>query len=228
MHTNEEWSAEIRAAREREQFARSAAFLPVTESIGGFDVLPMTLTHLVLLRVARSPLLSGGRFPSPEDLAAFLWILSPEFTTAPGPARACFLKRCREEFMPVRKPWLRTSLAMVIWERKEADRLARAAGLINAARAYVDEAFMDAAPPDDKSSARKEYFESAIGICAMFGREFGWSEETTMRMPLKRILQYRKEIERDRGSKTLCNPSDSVVAKWQREQEEKAKARNAA
>lgn len=226
--TNEEFSVEIRAAREREQLARSASLLPVTESIGGFDVLPLTLTHLVMLRVAKSPLLSGAHLPSPGDLAAFLWILSPEFTTAPGPARERFFKRCRSEFMPVRKPWLRTRLAMIIWQRKEDDRLARAAELINAARAYVEEAFQDAAPPGEKSQARKEYFANEIGTCAWLAREFGWSEENIMAMPYKRILQYRKEIERDRGSKTpQFNPSDAVVAKWQREQQAKAEARNA-
>ena len=209
-------------AVEREALIRNAAFLPVNESIGGFEVMPMTLRHLVALRVARSPLL-GGTLPAPVDLAAFLWLLSPEFTLGESRARTRLLAQCRREFMPVCKPWLRTSLAMTIWERKEIDRIGHAAQLIDAARGYVEEAFQDAPPPAKPTPGQKSYYCDAISICALFGREFGWSEAQTMALPLKRLFQYLKVMQRD-GNQPLYNPSDSVVAKWQAEQQQKAKS----
>src|SRR5690242_17192433 len=101
-------------AVEKEQIIRDAAFLPVNESIGGFLVRPLTLQHLLVLRAMRCPFLRSA-IPAPLELAAFLWLLSPEFSPA-SDARVAFLHRC--SFVPPRRPLLCTKRAVARWERK--------------------------------------------------------------------------------------------------------------
>lgn len=90
------------AAVAREQFLRDAAFLELNEDIAGFAVRPLTLRVFLALRSIRSPLLTPGRTPTPFDLAAFLWLLAPEYRRDDAAARARFLQRCRP-FLPPRE-----------------------------------------------------------------------------------------------------------------------------
>src|SRR5436190_23240372 len=63
-------------AVQREQFVRDAAFLRLSESVAGFELVPLTLRHYLILRATRNPLLWGG-LPSPNQLFNFLWMLAP-------------------------------------------------------------------------------------------------------------------------------------------------------
>ena len=48
-----------REAVARERLARDASFMPVTETVAGFELVPMTLRQYLILSLMRSPLLTG-------------------------------------------------------------------------------------------------------------------------------------------------------------------------
>lgn len=207
-----------------ERTVRDASFLGITESVGPFEVLPMTLRHWMVLRVMGSPLLKpasldGSSTPTPDGLRDFLWLLSPQFDPARhSRAKTAFCKRCEALFYPPRY--------LALWNTERArrrhiarceDKLAVAAQIIHAARAYVAETMQDR-PPVIQSlihGFEADYFSDAAFFCARFGREYGWSQEETLNTPLKRIFQYLTEMKQHHGSKVpMCNPSDRVKAAW--------------
>lgn len=184
-------------AVEKERVNRDASFMQINEWIGRFEVMPMTLRHYLILRTIGSPLLSGGT-PTPLDVARFLWVLQPNYSTSPK-ARDKFLRKCRREFIPQ-------------WFNRQR-KLNIAAEIIGAARRYVGEAFDDAAPPKKTAIIEKEYFSDAASICAQFAREYGWDDDVVLNKPIKRIFQYFKEQKQHReGSKAiLFNKSEKFL-----------------
>ena len=189
----------------REQASRNAAFLDITETVAGFELRQMTLRDYLVLQVMRHPLLGGGT-PSPEDLVAFLWLLSPAyrpaFTLGSFVNRRLFLRRCAG-FLPS----LRHGMT--------PERLVIAARIVEACRAYVAETMQDNGPTVRGRGFTPTYWSDGADICAALGREYGWTDTHTLGMPMKRILQYLNEIRSAHGSKTpLCNPSDRVLNEW--------------
>lgn len=61
----------LREAIEAEQHIRDTSFLPLPESVCGFDVKPLTLRHVLMLGAVGSPFIRGGN-PLPSDIGAFL------------------------------------------------------------------------------------------------------------------------------------------------------------
>jgi hypothetical protein len=216
------------AAIIRERVVRDAAFLNLTESIGPFEAVPMTLRHWMLLRNMGSPLVrqgEGARVPDPDELRDFLWVVNPQFkpsgleTEEQRRAKMAFRKHCRKVFYPPNYLALwNTKRAQARHERKCKQRLEVAAAIIDAAKAYVAETMQDRPPQQLTIGFEPEYYSDAAFYCARFGREYGWSQEETLGTPLKRIWQYLNEMKRYYDSKIpLCNPSDSVRAAWMRE-----------
>jgi hypothetical protein len=200
-----------RDAVEKEQAVRDAAFLPVCESIAGFDVQPLTLLDYIVLRRIKSPLIADLK-TSPEQLAQFLWRLNPDYQPTPCRAKKKFMRRCRQFFPPDRR-WFLTKRR---WRRKVREQYYNFSATLKAAREFMAETMMDR--PAIKSSMvgqdEPEYFSDAASLCALFAREYKWAEEQTLSRPLKRIFQYLNEIKRHNGSKVLFNPSDRVKADW--------------
>src|SRR5215469_9576092 len=99
-------------ALQRERIGRDVAFLhtdrfTVCERIGDFEAVPLTLFHCNILRLAGSPFLPPFApidAIQPQELAQFLWVISPEFKPGCGreatAARERFLKRCRKFVKP--------------------------------------------------------------------------------------------------------------------------------
>jgi hypothetical protein len=225
------------AAIIRERVVRDASFLGLTESIGPFEAVPMTLRHWMLLRMDGNPLVRQGdgvSAPTPDQLRDFLWILNPQFSPA-GPetkvqakAKRAFFKRCRKVFYPPRYLALwNTSRARARHVRKLAKRQSVAAAIIDAAKAYVAETMQDRPPQQGSMRFDPDYYSDAAFFCARFGREFGWTQEETLSTPMKRIWQYLNEMRRHYDSKVpLCNPSDSVRAAWMRDVNRQQKGLN--
>jgi len=202
----------------REQMVRDASFLPVNEKIGEFEVLPMTLRHYLILRMMRSPLLTGG-MPGPVELTQFLWVLSPRYTPRNGLGRWMFFRRCRK-FIPASFPGDSPRA-----KAKRQKAVLRAAQIINESVAYINDALQDRQPSSGGGGPCKSYFSDAAGTCALFAREFGWDDEATLQKPMKRLLQYMKEMSVSRGSKIpLCNPSDDKINEFLIAKNQKEKA----
>ncbi len=199
----------------KERIIRDAAFLGITESIGPFEVVSMTLRHWVVLRTMNSPFLRGGT-PGPIDVVDFLWLLSPQFSPHQTKFRKAFDRQCLEHFFPPKHS---------IWSAKKShklrceQRMINAAKIIDAARDYIIETMQDR-PPVQKSMSNGhevDYYSDPAYFCACFGREFGWCQEEVLNMPLKRLFQYLNEMKKYHGSPVpLMNPSDSIKAAWMR------------
>jgi hypothetical protein len=177
----------LREAVEKETVSRDAAFLCLIESINSFDVLPMTLRHYVTLRSVGSPVMNG-EIPSPIELFTFLWILSPHFQPIDCEAKTA------------------------LYDKLKALDIEGVARTITAAREYWLETFFDA-KTSRHGNGDTHYFSDACAICAMFGREYGWSMEVTMALPMKCVLQFQKEIKQQHGG-VLGNPSDILKSRY--------------
>lgn len=198
----------------KERTVRDAAFLGVTESIGPFEVTPITLRQWIILRLSNNPLLFGGT-PSPVDLVNFLWILAPDYAPT-ARRRKSFERRCRRLFYPPRYlAILNTKKARARHELKKQKRMIEAAKIVDAARAFVAETMQDRPPVPKTLGFEADYFSDGAYFCAVFGREFGWSQEEVLHTPLKRLFQYLNEMKHyHRAPVPLCNPSDRVKAQW--------------
>lgn len=208
--------AEYRKAVERERFVRNATFTGVTESIGRFEVEPMTLRHYVALQIIRSPFLFGG-IPTPEDASAALWLLSPDYDPNNWTLRKQFLKRFNRRFGPPRQPLIHFGWAMDRWSKRCPIWLEKFSELIAGIRNFIDESLQDR-PPTSEGASGPSYYSEAASICHMFGSAYGWTNEETMQTPLKILFQQMKLIraeKRAEGGRQLImfNPSDRITNK---------------
>ena len=203
-----------------ERLVRDASFLAVNENICGFEVMPMTVSHLVVLQLSNSPFLSR-RTPSPSELIQFLWLLNPSYHPTNGADRRRFLFRCRE-FTPQSAPFFNFGLRKAIYKRDAIERIERAAQVIDACRAYVAESFQDRPPRRQRAGVEADYYSDACWYCATLAREFGWSEKSILAMPLKRVFQYINLIRQTHDPKAImCNPSQNITAQWMAEKNSK-------
>ncbi len=205
------------AAVLQERLVRDAAFLGVTESIGPFEVVPLTLRHWLILRLMHSPLLTSAT-PTPQDVVNFLWLLSPQFSPTANRAKWFFERRCRRAFFPPRYCALVNTKKARAWHAvRREKKLTAAAKIIDAARAFVNEAMQDRPPVPKYLGFETDYYSDGAYFCALFGREFGWTQDETLAMPIKRVFQYLNEIKEAHGKRIpLMNPSDRLKSDWMR------------
>ena len=201
----------------KERLVRDASFIGITESLGPFEVVPLTLRHWIILRLVRNPLVTSGT-PSPDDVVNFLWLLSTSFSSTSKTAKRRFERRCRKLFFPPRyMALLNTKKSRARFEVKCEKRLIQAAKIIDAIRVFVAESMQDRPPVPKTIGFEADHYSDAAYFCSLFGREFGWSQDETLNTPIKRVYQYLNAIKDYRGSPIpLCSPADSVKAKWLR------------
>lgn len=215
-----EYRRELIRAMEQERLVRDASLLGTLEHVAGYLVLPLNLTHYLTLQVADSPFLPPfGRIPTEADLAQLLWVVHPSYTRT-GPNFKRFMRDCRNDFSPVPLPWLPTRRALARWQRKTDVRTARFVDVCKAAKEYVEEAFQDRPPSSGEYGP--EYYSSAISMAGALAREYGWSLDIILRLPLKVVFQCLNETREwmaaTHGQKALMfNPSDRVKADYLRQ-----------
>jgi len=91
----QEMLAELRVAIKRENDVRDASFLDLTTSICGVEIRQMTPRDMLILDGIGNPLMSN-QYPSPAQLADFLWKLSLEFKLNAPFRRWLFAMRVRK------------------------------------------------------------------------------------------------------------------------------------
>jgi hypothetical protein len=196
----------------RETLIRDAAFLGQHESIAGFEVVPITLRRYLLLSAAKNPLVAVRKTPvAPLELVAFLWALHPEH--GDQAARKRFLVRCRA-FCPPELPWIHTPRAMRRCAAKYARSLEECLRVTQAAREYMAEAMQDEPPRAEVRGFRPAYYSSAAFWCAQMAREYHFSMQETLDMPLKVLHQFAKEYQSHTSDVPLFNPSGKVLSDW--------------
>lgn len=228
-------------AVEREQFIRETAFLPVSERIGPFEVLPMTLRHFLCLRSGGSPFVCGGTVTD-EDVFEFLWVLSPRYGVENVREKRKLYARCRKWFLRGPRGVWRALAGMVVHgllsaahsprgrglghpeagvfpkaeEKRAKARLERLEGLIGEVREFVSEAMQDQ-PPSGEASSGPSYWGDGAAICETMATEYGWTVPETLDLPLKQLFQFLKVIrarERAKAGRApvMFNPSDRMKA----------------
>jgi len=181
-----------REAVERENLIREVAFLDIPEFICGIEVLPLTPRHFLLLDAIGSVFVSGG-VPSPEEVARFLWVVSPEFRTVKTwrdrRVRKRFVKRCRK----------------VLWADAciEIDR-------------YIDDAFQDSPGHKSGQSGAGDWAWVAVMVDNI-ASEYHWSERDILNTPVKSLFQYsRLQTKRHNPNAILFNSSDRLKSEYLR------------
>ena len=183
----------LREAVEQETLVRDAAFLVETENVGGFTLRPMTLEDYLALRMVKSPLLRFG-VPTPQELTDFICFLSPGFDPGDIGFRRAIQKRC-QQFIPPQMPLLHTRQAMQRWKQESEQCLSRTKQMLEAIYGYVEETFMDCLPSSTNIS-NPDYFGDGAAVIGQLAREYGWTPRVILKLKLKQIFQFMREIDR--------------------------------
>lgn len=172
-------------AANTEQANRELAFLPMPPPISGVAVRHMNPRHHILLAGCGNRFICGGR-PLSEDVAMFLWFLSPDYSTEPGRREVFIAEKVRQlDF---------TSVVIDIH--------------VYLARVYQDW-------PQSNDAGRKEYTAPVAALVDWLASEYGWSDEAILEMPLARIFQYtRRIILRHNPRAVMFNASDRKVSEF--------------
>ena len=181
-----------REAVEAETYGRDVAWLNLTERINGVEVLPFTPEHFLILSVIKSPFLCGG-FPTQDEVARFLWVVSPGFI--PGNSAIVSWKRYR---------FVAKHCRTLKWQ-----------DTLKAIHEYVEAAV----PSDEPSKSRNvSYFSCMAGLVDAIASEYGWAEQTILRTPFKKLWQLfnARALRHDPQAK-LCNPSQKMISDHLRE-----------
>ncbi|HWL53868.1 MAG TPA: hypothetical protein VNQ90_15620 [Chthoniobacteraceae bacterium] len=171
----------LQEAIEREARIRASACWPgYTTELCGVPVRIMTLRDLLFLDLARNPFVCGG-VPTAEDIAQFLWIISPEFGAFRDRAFWVF-DRPRWSENRARRRFTRSLRHIPTGEA------------IEAIQTYLEEIFLDTPPSArgaDNEAPLMHFFASLVSAVAI---AFGWSRDTIERLPMPLLYQYTRFI----------------------------------
>lgn len=135
----------------------------MNESIGGIEVQNMSIRHFLILDGIDCPLLKE-QDASAEDIAMFLWILSPNFSNDEK-ERNVFLKK-------VQKIVVQDTILDI--------------------REYLKKTFQDADIEEGKEKMFSNYTSYLIDL---FAREYHWSIQEIMNLPLRVAYQLISSIQ---------------------------------
>ena len=183
----------------KEQSLRDGAFVDVPALAGGIILEPLTIRRLLILETCGDPFTCGGKV-SAGDVARFLWVCSPGFTTTDRKKRDAFIKACAKM---------------------------DAVETVKEIRAHVERAFFDA-PQGGSADAGQSTTSFAASLVDVFASEYGWAEEAILDLPLPRAFQYLRKIQKRHDPKGLqSNPlSDRVKGDFLRGLNAKANEKN--
>lgn len=92
-----EYAPRINEARERDAHAQDEAFLRLPVTLHDRRVGPLTVEKFLLLEQLKNRLVTKGD-PGPDDVAAFLWVLSPDFDPEPKAGKRAMKKFKRRKW----------------------------------------------------------------------------------------------------------------------------------
>ncbi len=181
-------NAAIAEAEAIERRVREHAYLDITSTVCGVELLPLSLRHCVMLIAIGSPFLCGKRHPDAQDVINFLWLLSPQWRTE-----------------------------QIRHDRKQRIRFARKVGAFDADKArleinhFIETAFLDS-PPQASSSRHVPKTSFVSSYVHTLAAHYGWSERHILEMPLACIFQYLRciSLERDPQCVLFNKFSDKV------------------
>jgi hypothetical protein len=204
-----------------EESFREYSYLGAPEFIRGVEVRPLTLQMYLQLCAARSPFLVGGRAPFIQDVAVFLFRLSPAYDQAFAAKREAYNRGenshgwtriftgnrffIRVSSVLIRgKPRLSPDeLALAAFKRVQREFIDRILQLPFAPTARAIHRFVDRMLLDKPiSSSRKSLLDpsdtsSAADIIHLLAGAYHWSRDEILRLPMPEIFQALRNIQRD-------------------------------
>ncbi len=208
-----EFNRALFQAMAEEQLVRDTALFGLRGRIGAHEVLPVTLEHYMLLKVALS-FLPPYRDATADQLCQFLWALNPEFSPTNRKGRQRFVRACRY-FFPPRVPFLKTLRAIIKWKQRTTESIRQLDALTRQAQDYMEQELQDRPRRTPSKNPAPDYYSDAISIIGTLAREYGWSAEKILKLPMKVVFQLQNEIAEYRAAvhgmtPTICNPSDRI------------------
>lgn len=171
-----------------ENGSRDEAWLNLPDDICGIEVSQMTPFHLLLLEGAGNCFVTGSPV-TPEGVAQFLWILSPDF---------CLDAKKRNNF--IRK------VGQVPYQQTVRD-----------IGSFIATTFQDA--PASSGFGNERPLASFVAYYVyIFASDFGWKPEDIVKMPLRQIYQLLDIRNSKFPNYVKIRPSDKVIADWLKEQ----------
>lgn len=174
-------------AERRQEQLRDAAYLNLPLSLCGLPCAPLTPLRFAVLIHSRSPFVCGG-FPLPENVAQFLWVMSPGFSYTDTAARDSFVE---------------SIAAGVDYE-----------SAVKEITGFIEGELLDA-PPSDKSHG-DSFYSWLASLVDAFGHEYGWTREHILDEPMAVLFQQLKIIAVRNGDKgpQFNRLTDEVRDKW--------------
>lgn len=161
---------EAKLAFERQQSIRERSVYGVPEKLAGFEVKFITLKTYSLLRWSENAFVGSG-IPSLEDGISFIWLHSVDWVESKG-----FNK-----------------IVSYLRRRKIARKL-KSKHLIEI-NDWISEQFQDLSDGgESKGEAEPPLTSEILHLVALLAREFHWTEEQIINMPIARLWQYRRLI----------------------------------
>ena len=177
-----------REAVEMEEANRDLALFD-TVPICGLSCKPMSVRSWVLLRQMGDRFVTGSSMPTPEDIAVFLWIHSPEY-------------RLDEKFR-------------IKWVKRHIRPLFKSHGVgwcIDQINRHIERSFQDSM---GGGGGGKSYINSAAGVVDLIASQYGWTDQHILDMPLARIFLFQRAIiMRHNPKKPMSNGSDRVLSDY--------------
>jgi len=84
--------------------------------------------------------------------------------------------------------------------------------------AYLARVFQDIPNSNGKGADSKSYTAPIASMIDLLAHEYGWTDETILRLPLARLFQYMRRIEKRNDPKAMqFNRSEQFVSRWLQE-----------
>lgn len=177
MYLNEipGYTKAIARADRLEDYWREFAFLGLTQTLRFgekkcLEVHLLTLRMFIQLCAVRSPFLVGGAI-LPQHVAQILWRLSPEYDARDREKRAQFVGEIR-------------TIAFL-----------RAVRVIHR---YIERMLIDRPASSSKNDGSKSDTSAAAALVHALASAYGWSDDQVLDLPMPRLFQYLRRIERAR------------------------------
>ena len=189
---------DLQMARYLESVVREASFLPVTLTIGDIPVKQYSMRHHIMLDFANNPFVKGNDEWDKEHIWEFIWVVSTEFEYGNTEKKTVFLVKCMEKYQ------MEEQVGQLVMDILE----------------YLNNAFLDNYEDTDNTGKSIPIVSWAANYIHAISSNYGWTDEYILDLPLNRVCQYVRCIDRDLAAKNGVEPniqnrlSGRALKKW--------------
>lgn len=193
----DELAPKLHEARARYHASAVEAFAGVEPRLCGVEVLPFTPRMFVELDGSGNRFLSGREEPRMEDVAAFLWRISPVYNRIDSAMRSDFI----------------FALPIALYPSSDQE-------VVSQIFEYMRRAWAGMPLFKGKTSKQQSISTWISHLVHMFAKEYGWTEEYILDLPFRRLWQYANRVLEEQNPKyrEMCDEEQALRAAWLQEQ----------